>query len=324
MINRRDFLLTSGVTALAASIPSGLAARAPMATTQAPGYYRFGIGQFQVTMVSDGRFTLPPEGVFPKAPADERNAMLSADFQAPDKLIVQTNALMVNTGDKLVLIDVGSRGKFRPPNTGFLLDNLRAAGVMPEDVDVVVITHGHGDHLWGVTSADGQITFPNAEHVFSETEWNFWMQPNHPLASGGWARTYNENMKAVAPIKDRVRTVKADQEVVTGIQAIALPGHTPGQIGLQITSGQETLIVTADAVLNRTISFDHPEWEFAYDLDPQQGVTTRRSLLDRAATDRTLLSTFHLPFPGIGHVTRSGASYRWMPDDTHWQLSVRT
>jgi glyoxylase-like metal-dependent hydrolase (beta-lactamase superfamily II) len=321
MMNRRNVLLASGVTALASSWLGGVSARAPMATTQVPGFYHFSVGQFQVTVLSDGRFTLTPNGMFPSPPADERSAALSQDFQAPDQVAMQANTLLVNTGDRLVLIDAGSGGKFRPPNTGFLLANLAAAGLKPEDIDVVVISHAHGDHFWGVTDKDNRAVFPNAEYVWAEAEWNFWTQPNHPLATGGWASTYSENMKAIPPIKDRVRTVKPGQDIVTGIQAVHLPGHTPGHMGVQIMSGNDTLLVTVDVAPNRTISFEHPEWKFGFDLDGDQGVSTRRSLLERAAAEKLLISTYHLPFPGIGHVTKAGGAYRWVPVDYQWRLN---
>jgi glyoxylase-like metal-dependent hydrolase (beta-lactamase superfamily II) len=194
----------------------------------------------------------------------------------------------------------------------------------PEDIDVVVISHAHGDHLWGVTTKDNQLTFPKAEHVWSEVEWNFWTQPNHPLSTGGWAGTYAENMKAIPPIKDRVRTVKAGEDIVPGVQAIHLPGHTPGHMGVQVISGQEMLLVSVDVVLNRTISFERPEWKFGFDLDQEQGISTRRSVLERAASEKLLISTFHLPFPGIGHVIKVGSAYRWVPADYQWQFNAPT
>ena len=319
MISRRDFLLTSGAVALGASAWGQALARAPMAEAQVPGFYRFNLGQFQVTVVSDGDITLPVERLITAAPA-EREPVLSQTFQALDKLKLQLNTLVVNTGERLVLIDAGSRGKMQP-STGRLLDNLQQAGINPGDIDTVVITHAHPDHLWGVTGRDNQPTFPNAEYVFGETELNFWSQPNNPLANTGWAATLAENMKTIPVIKERIRTLKDGQDVVTGIQVVALPGHTPGQIGVQIASGSQILVTTADAVGNRIISFEYPDWGVGFDLDVDQGIRTRRGLLDRTAADKILVSSYHLPFPGIGHVMRKGTAYQWLPVDYQWQIT---
>ena len=173
-------------------------------------------------------------------------------------------------------------------------------------------------------SKDSEVTFPKAEYVFSETELNFWMQPNHPLTNTGWGAVVTENNKTFPVIKERIRTIKNGEDVVTGIRSVALPGHTPGQIGLQITSGSETLITSADAVNNQIVSFEQPDWGVGYDLDIQQGVQTRRNLLDRAATDKVLVSSYHLPVPGLGRVARAGNGYRWVPVDFQWQLNLPT
>jgi glyoxylase-like metal-dependent hydrolase (beta-lactamase superfamily II) len=167
----------------------------------------------------------------------ERDAVLVSDFQPTDKSTLQVNVLAVNTGDRLVLIDAGSRGKMQP-TAGRLLQNLAAAEIKPEEVDTILITHAHPDHLWGVANAsDTERTFPNAEYVIGEAELNFWMQPQHPLESHAtWGGTYRQNMKTLATIKDRIRTVKPDGEVVSGITALATPGHTPGHTSVQIAS----------------------------------------------------------------------------------------
>ncbi len=289
-----------------------------MVASQVSGFYRFNHGRFQITVVSDGDISLPVDRLVAAAPG-EREPVLRQTLQAVDKLTLQLNTLLVNTGERLVLIDAGSRGKMQP-STGRLLDNLASAGINPGDIDTVVMTHAHPDHLWGVTGKDNQPTFPNAEYVFGETEWNFWTQPNHPLANTGWAATLAENTKTISVIKDRIRTLKDGQEVMAGIQVVDLPGHTPGQIGVQIASGSEILVTTADTVGNRIISFEHPDWGVGFDLDVNQGIRTRRALLDRAAADKMLVSSYHLPFPGIGHVVRDGTAYRWLPVDYKWQV----
>jgi glyoxylase-like metal-dependent hydrolase (beta-lactamase superfamily II) len=324
MLCRRDFLLAGAGVAVGlanAGWPGGRAeARALFSGTQMPGFYRFTLGRFQITVVSDGTIAFPPEVLWPEATKADRDAVLVADFQPTDKSTLQVNVLVVNTGDRLVLIDAGSRGKMQP-TAGRLLQNLAAAEIKPEDIDTVLITHAHPDHLWGVADAsDTERTFSNAEYVIGETELDFWMQPQHPLANHDiFGRVYHQNMKTLAAIKDRVRTVKPNDEVVTGITAVATPGHTPGHTSVQIASGSDYLLCTADVVGNRAVGFQHPDWRGGFDLDLEQGAKTRRAFLERCATEKALVSSYHLPFPGLGHIARAGTAFRWVPSDWHWE-----
>ena len=324
MLDRRDFLVVAGgaAAAILGEIPRGnrAEARAQLGRTQVPGFYRFTLGQFQITVVSDGTISFPCEALWPEAAEVDRDAVLAGDFQPTDTATLQVNVLAVNTGERLVLIDAGSRGKFQP-TASRLLQNLAAAEIRPEQVDTILITHLHPDHLWGVTDAsDAERTFPNAEYVIGEAEWNFWMQPQHPLASDPfWGDIYHQNMKTLAAIKDRIRTVKPDGEVIPGIAAIATPGHTPGHTSLEIASGSDHLLCTADVVANRAVGFQHPDWRGGFDLDLEQGAKTRRAFLERCASEKVLVSSYHLPFPGLGHIARSGSAFSWVPSDWRWE-----
>jgi glyoxylase-like metal-dependent hydrolase (beta-lactamase superfamily II) len=164
MIHRRELLALSGASLAGAVLGvDRVAARSAPTTSQVPGFYRFNLGKHQITVVSDGTITFPTEALWPSRPKEARTAVLAADHQAPDELALQMNALAVNTGDKLVLIDAGTRGKVWP-SSGRLLANLKAAGIEPADVDTVLITHAHPDHMWGVLDpSDAELTFPNAE-----------------------------------------------------------------------------------------------------------------------------------------------------------------
>jgi glyoxylase-like metal-dependent hydrolase (beta-lactamase superfamily II) len=321
---RRDLLVATGsavIGLVGASWGGGYAqARAPVSKSQVPGFYRFSLGQLQLTVVSDGTIAFPAEALWPEATKAERDAVLASDFQPTEKSTLQVNVLAVNTGDRLVLIDTGSRGKMQP-TAGRLLQNLAAAEIKPEEIDTVLITHAHPDHLWGVADAsDTERTFPNAEYVIGETELNFWMQPQHPLESHAiWGDIYRQNMKTLAAISDRVRTVKPNGEVVSGITAIATPGHTPGHTSVQIASGSNQLLCTADVVGNRAVGFQHPDWRGGFDLDLDQGAKTRRAFLDRCASEKVMVSSYHLPFPGIGYVVRSGTAFSWLPSDWRWE-----
>jgi len=322
MLDRRDFLVGAGgaATALLVGTPGGDAeARAPTSSAQVPGFYRFPLGRFQITVVSDGTISFPCEALWPEAAKADRDMVLAGDFQPTDNATLQVNVLAVNTGDHLVLVDAGSRGKFQP-TASRLLENLAAAEIKPEQVDTILITHFHPDHMWGVTDdGDAERTFPNAEYVVGEAEWNFWMQPQHPLANDAfWEQIYHQNMKTVAAIKDRVRTVKPGGEAATGITTIATPGHTPGHTSVEIASGSDHLLCTADVVGNRAVALQRPDWRGGFDLDLEQGAKTRRAFLERCASEKALISTYHLPYPGLGHVTRAGGAFAWIPVDWQW------
>jgi glyoxylase-like metal-dependent hydrolase (beta-lactamase superfamily II) len=324
MLDRRDFLGVAGGTAAAVfgGMPGGnrAQARVSIARAQVPGFYRFSLGQFQITVVSDGTISFPCEELWPEAAKEDRDAVLAGDFQPTDNATLQVNVLAVNTGDRLVLIDAGSRGKFQP-TASRLLENLAAAEIKPEQVDTILITHFHPDHLWGVSDDnDAERTFPNAEYVIGEAEWNFWMQPQHPLANDAfWEQVYSQNMKTVATIKDRVRTVKPNGEVVTGITTIATPGHTPGHTSVHIASGSDDLLCTADVVGNRAVGFQRPDWRGGFDLDLEQGAKTRRAFLERCESEKAFVSSYHLPFPGLGHIARAGTAFHWVPSDWRWE-----
>lgn len=323
---RRDFLCRSAGVIVAGVAAPGLltqsrAAGIPVSRTQAPAFYRHKLGSFELTILSDGTISFPPEALWPEASREEREAVLTADFQPTDVSVLQVNVMAVNTGDRLVLIDAGSRGKMMP-SANRLLHNLAAAGLAPEAVDTVLITHEHPDHLWGVTdTGDVNRTFSKAEYVIGDSEWNFWAKPDHPLATDiEWGDVYRQNRKTIAVIKDRVRTAKAGEEVVPGIVTVPTPGHTPGHLSVHLASGREELLCTGDVVGNRAVAFRHPDWRGGFDLDLDQGAKTRRAFLERCASEKILVASYHLPFPGLGHVARDGAAFRWVPAEMRWEM----
>jgi glyoxylase-like metal-dependent hydrolase (beta-lactamase superfamily II) len=168
-------------------------------------------------------------------------------------------------------------------------------------------------------ASDAERTFPNASYVIGEAEWNVWTQPQSSQASDAvWAPVYRQNLKTLATIKDQIRTVKPDAEVITGVTVVATPGHTPGHTSYHIASDSDHLLCAADVVGNRLISFQYPDWHGDFDYDLEQGAKTRRAFLERCASEKSLVSTYHLPFPGLGHVARVGTAFRWVPVDMQW------
>lgn len=232
--------------------------------------------------------------------------------QGGERANAPMNITLVRTTTDLILIDAGSGPHFMP-SAGKLLENMEAAGIDPRSITQVVYTHGHPDHLWGtLDDFDEEPNFPNDSYVLSAAEWNLWMSGDvltkipgdrHNFAVGA-AR----NLKR---IKDKIRTVKPGENIATGLRAIDTAGHTQGDIAIEIVSGSEAILVIGDALAHPVIAFEHPDWRPAADHEPERAAATRKALLSRLASDKTHIVGYHLPFPGIGFVERSGTAYRF-------------
>jgi len=318
MLDRRMLLRAGSAAAGAAALAPTALAHAPQAGKRAqPGFYRFKLGAIEITVVSDGTLAFPAETLWLDRAEDARG-LLTSTFQPPSPVGLEINTILVNTGDKLVLIDAGcGADKFQKTN-GRLLGNLAAAGYAPGDIDTILFTHFHFDHLWGISDHDNaSLLFPSAEFVASETEVAFWSAPDlaDKLPPAQQPGVTQVNLKLAAP---RLRLIKANAEVVPGVTTFGTPGHTPGHLAVNISSGREELLLTGDVVVNSAVSFLHPEWPFGFDIDVPLATKTRMAFLDRAAADKTLVGSYHLPFPGFGHVVREGRGYRWVPADWQW------
>jgi glyoxylase-like metal-dependent hydrolase (beta-lactamase superfamily II) len=290
-------------------------ARAPMANTQAPSFYRFKLGAFELTTVSDGplHFGPPQANFFTDMSKEDIAKVLADNFLPTENVWLEQNALVVNTGNQLILIDTGLGAfKLMGNDTGRLTANLRAAGIDPGDVDTILLTHAHADHCFGLLAADGSRAFPNAQVYITQADYDFWTDEakiSHPQIGEFVAAT----RKHLMPNRDRIVFIKDGQEVVTGIQAIAAPGHTVGHVAFMITSQGQSICNTADLAHHHIISLETPRKEFSYDTDGKLGVASRLKAFDMLAALRIPLIAFHFPWPGIGHVGTHGDGYRYFP-----------
>ena len=313
-ITRRTAVVGGASVGIAAA--SGVAqGAAPVAATQAPSFYRIKLGDAQVTLLHDGARSFPmPDGFVRNVPKADALAAAGEAFMPEGKVTVPFNPTLVNTGSKLVLIDTGN-GPAPDGAVGRLFANLAAAGVSPDDIDIVVISHLHPDHTNGLIGTDGKLVFSKAEIKAPAKEWAFWMSDeNMAKASDPVTKNYFANTrKVLTPIKDRIATFEWDKEVAPGILALGTPGHTPGHTSFVVTSGKDKLMVQSDVTNIPSFFLQHPDWHVMYDYDADQAQATRHRFYDMAAADKILIAGYHFPFPSAGHVERVGADYRLVP-----------
>lgn len=312
--NRRQYLAGLSAFAAAGAMPmSGALAKAPMQNVQAPAFYRFKVGAFEATVISDGPLGLgaPSDGIFSGVSKADMTKLFADNFLPTDNFEMDQNTLVINTGNQLVLFDTGDGGsKMFGPKSGRQLANLKAAGIDPKDIDAVVLTHAHGDHCWGIMSSGGAPNFPNAQIYMAQADYDFWT--DEAKAKGDMMKPMIEGTRRhLVPNRDRMVFVKDGQEFLPGIQAIAAPGHTVGHTVYVITSEGKTLLNAGDVAHHAVISTQTPRVAFAYDTDGAQGVATRLKVFDMLAAQRMPFVSYHFPWPGLGYLAKHGDGYRY-------------
>ena len=276
-----------------------------------PGIKRWSVGGLTVAVLNDGWFQAPLDLVTGISKV-EAGALQRAGFRTESPRVTLNAFLVTGAGRKPVLIDAGY-GAFGPPTMGRVPAALAAVGIAPEEVGTILVTHLHPDHVGGLL-ADGTAAYPNAEIVLHADEARHWL-PDAALAQAPEeARAYFETArKAVAPYADRMRE-HSGGEVLPGITAVHLPGHTPGHCGFRIASGDASLLVFTDVVHLPAIQFAQPEAGVGFDVDGDQARATRKRILDEVAGAGTRIAGSHLEFPAVGYVTREGTGYRFAPE----------
>ena len=318
VLTRRGML--GGAAAIAVGSLSGTPparAGAPLIGKQVPSFYRYKVGDFEVTALNEGvvRNATPANMAVNKTLPDVQKALGDA-FLPTDHVINQFNTIVVNTGRNLVLIDSGF-GDNGPPTGNNLLSNMSAAGIDPKNIDTILVSHFHGDHISGIRAKGGAANYPNAEIMVPSGEWQFWNDASNQAKVIDNFKPGFANVKRVFdPVAKDVKQFEHGKELVAGITAVDSRGHSPGHTAFLVASGNGKLLVTSDTV-NHQILIRNPDWSLWADMDAAMAVTARKRLLDMAATDKIQISAYHLPFPSTGFISKRGDGYEFHP--AYWQ-----
>jgi len=308
---RRALLATFGALAFTASAQ----AAAPQVKTQAPGFYRTMVGDFEVTALFDGVIELEPKQLLTNTTHVQVGKLLERSFE-PDKVPTSVTGYLINTGDKLVLVDTGAADKFGP-TLGKLQGNLKAAGYQPEQVDMVLITHMHGDHVGGLM-VDGKMAFPNATVHAGKEDADFWLSEAVMKKAPADAQMFFQAAQAsLNPYVQagKFKPIAGSTELTPGIKAVAAHGHTPGHTIYTVESKGQKLVLWGDLMHVAAVQFAQPQVTISFDIDSKAAAAERKKAYADAAKGRYLIGSAHLPFPGLGRLRADGKGYAWVPVD---------
>jgi glyoxylase-like metal-dependent hydrolase (beta-lactamase superfamily II) len=308
------FVALLAALAIFVAVPNAVPADAPQHHDEAPGFYRLKVGALEVTALLDGPAVLDLHWLSgDKALLDGIAETLHKD---PHILDAADNAFLVNTGKHLILVDAGSGTWFGNGAFGHIVGNLRSAGYTPEEVDLVLVTHLHPDHVGGLTTHDGKIVFPNAEIYVAREESDFWLSPEMAAKASKDAQPFFESAQAIAApyIKaHKWHTFTGSQSIVDGLQVVPLHGHTPGHTAYEFSSQGKQIFFWGDTVHGQRVQLQHPELTVVFDIDPSAAAATRNQLLSRLAREDVVIAGSHMLFPGFGRLHKDGNGYSWAP-----------
>ncbi|SEA46840.1 MBL fold metallo-hydrolase [Rubrimonas cliftonensis] len=316
-LTRRAALAAPAVLGAALAAAAGGAparAAAPMQGPMRPGVRRVALGGFEVTTLHDGYVVAgDPHGIFgTDRPQAEVHALAEENLLPATALVNNYTVTLLNTGAELILFDTGN-APATEGTRGFTLARLAEAGVSPEQIDVVVITHMHGDHIGGLMT-DGAPTFPNARYVMGAREYDAWTNGGVPEERAAGV------IPIVTPLAEKTTFIEPGQSVVSGVEAVEAFGHAPGHMVYHLESEGRRLMVTADTANHFVLSLQRPDWEVRFDMDKAAAAATRRKIFGMIAADRVPFIGYHMPFPAIGYVEALGEGFRYIPET--YQLAI--
>lgn len=318
-MTRRDLIISSAAAAAVLGLNGRVAflgtAHAQQAMEQ--GFHRYKVGDIEITALYDGLFEKPHDpGFIKNATVDETKAALAAAGLPTEFVPTPFTPSVVKTGGKIVLFDTGTgSGQFGGPKAGTFMKHLAAAGFDAGAVNVILISHFHADHIFGLMTKalENKPVFPNAEILVPAVEYKFWMEtPIERLPEG--RRPLARRIQEIFPLlKAKVHQFDSDKEVVPGVRPVFAPGHTPGHTAFHLSSGKDQLIMLVDTTNIPALFVKNPGWHAVYDQDAATAEATRRKLLDRVVSDKVTVTGYHFPFPAVGTIVRDGSGYAFKP-----------
>lgn len=293
--------------------PARATAQSAPIDTKNPGTYRFSVGDIEVITLLDGHNTFPT-AIVPNFDAESAAQSAQQYYKPflPSQFTVAINGYVVNTGTNLILVDAGAPAGMGP-TVGKLASQLTSAGIDPADIDTLLLTHLHVDHVGALLDGQGNKLFPNATFVCAESEWDFTFdEALFASLPADFRGAVGLSRRLITPYENQREMFTGERDILPGIRSIPIPGHTPGHTAFMISSGDDSLLIWADLTFLGGLQFAHPDWSAIFDFDQAEAAKTRREVMDRASADRMLVAGMHIDFPGIGYVERFGDAYRFI------------
>lgn len=323
MFTRRNFVVSAAAAGAAFGLdrpveflPSALAQEAQRETGLNPRklqFYRFKVGDVEVTQVFDGEIVRPHDPNFVRnASIEERQKALAEGGVITDGVPTGFTVTTIKIGDRRVIFDAGN-GAAGLPQSGRLQENMKAAGFEAKDVTHVVVTHFHPDHIFGLMDKDNKPIYPQAEIIVPAAELAFWTDESRtsklPQGVQGLVRRVGETL---ATWKN-VRRFEGEADVLPGVKPVASYGHTPGHTSFHVSSGAQQFMVLADVTNVKELFVRNPGWHVVFDMDPNLAEATRRRIFDRVVADKIPVAGYHYGMPGCGTLTKDGSGYAFAP-----------
>lgn len=320
MLNMSRRTMLGAATAMAAFGLAKPLAFVPAAHAEAPlepttGFYKYMVGDIEVTAVYDGIWRKPHDPTFIRnATVEETKAALAKAGLTTEFMPIPLTVIVLKIGGKYIMVDAGSGVGQWQANATNLPANMRAAGIDRSQIDTILISHFHPDHVWGLMEkGTNAAVFPNAELVVNAVEYNWWTEPGRVEKLPEGRRAAGKRIAEVFPTWKNWKLVGKDAEVAPGVRLVEAFGHTPGHSAFLVTSGKDQLMVSNDTMYVPALLAPHPDWMGAYDQDGPTAITTRRALVDRVIADKIAICGAHFPFPGAGTFVKDGNAYAFTP-----------